>query len=346
MHRMRAGGGRSGRRRSREGQAIPPTPVRQRDELVLNREYAPGIVLVLRRDLNPTHNTFLLVDDVCGRRLGRARGDGDVRRLGRYPVLRIRPLRVEVLGQRQERRQRGEGRLSIAIRACASRRKLGASGEKTRSGTHEAPDSEVSAKTCTVPLSLQTHTWRSSGRKATPYITALSAPRRNSRMSFPVLVSHIRIRVPREDVVASSRPEGGTESVFSADVCAAMIDTGCFVGAGGGRDGGVEAGGPMGCGGGQGGRCTSCMCPICLPGMARSVECAAVASASRPWARHLMSIAQSKTPWHIMRDRNTHLVYCRTYPTPRIAPQSLRLETRRRACAARPQAIPSDMPGP
>ena len=150
--------------------------------------------------------------------------------------------------------------------------------------THEAPDPAVRAKTWTVPLSLHTHTSRSSGRNATPYITALSAPLRSSLTSFPETVSHIRIRVPREEVVASSRPDGGTESVLRADVCAAMIDTGCFVGAGGGREGGVGDGGPIGCGGGQGGRCMSCMCPIWRPGMASSVECAAVASASKPWS--------------------------------------------------------------
>jgi len=49
----------------------------------------------------------------------------------------------------------------------------------------DAPD-EVSANTCTVPLSLQTHNSLSSGRNATPYISALSVPLRNSRTSFPV----------------------------------------------------------------------------------------------------------------------------------------------------------------
>jgi hypothetical protein len=51
--------------------------------------------------------------------------------------------------------------------------------------TYDAPE-EASAKTCTVPLSLQTHNSLSSGRNATPYISALSVPLRNSRTSFPV----------------------------------------------------------------------------------------------------------------------------------------------------------------
>ena len=38
---------------------------------------------------------------------------------------------------------------------------------------------------CTVPLSLHTQTSCSSGRNATPYISALSVPRLNSRTSFP-----------------------------------------------------------------------------------------------------------------------------------------------------------------
>ena len=60
--------------------------------------------------------------------------------------------------------------------------------------------------------------------------------------------------VPWIDVVASSLPDGGTEIVVSAVVCATIIDTGCFVGAGGGGIGGTDGGGPMGCGGGHGGR--------------------------------------------------------------------------------------------
>ena len=46
--------------------------------------------------------------------------------------------------------------------------------------------------------------------------------------------------MPRDEVVASSLPEGGTDKVLSAEWCAAMIDTGCFVGAGGGFGGGVD----------------------------------------------------------------------------------------------------------
>ncbi len=38
----------------------------------------------------------------------------------------------------------------------------------------------------------------------------------------------------------------------------------------------------MGCGGGQGGKCTSWICPICRPGIASNVEYAAVAIVSKP----------------------------------------------------------------
>lgn len=133
-----------------------------------------------------------------------------------------------------------------------------------------------------MPLSLHTHTSRSSGRKATPYISALSEPLRSSCNSFPVIASHIRTRVPLEDVVAKYRPEGGTERVESAVVWAAKKETGCLVGAGGGGVGGEEDGGPKGCGGLQGGKWTSCTCPVCLPGMASNVECVFVAMASKP----------------------------------------------------------------
>jgi hypothetical protein len=69
-----------------------------------------------------------------------------------------------------------------------------------------------------------------------------------------VTVSHVRTSVPRDEVVASKRPDGGTERVVSAVVCAAIIATGCFVGGGGGLRGGEEEGGPIGVGGTQGGR--------------------------------------------------------------------------------------------
>jgi hypothetical protein len=146
--------------------------------------------------------------------------------------------------------------------------------------THEGPD--IRENTCTVPLSLQTHTSFSSGRKATPYISALSDPLLNTRISFPESVSHIRTRVPRDEVVASILPDCGTVRVFKEESCAAIIETGCFDGGGGGRDGGTEGGGPTGVGGIQGGRCTNCTCPICRPGKARRVEYAPVAIASKP----------------------------------------------------------------
>ena len=68
------------------------------------------------------------------------------------------------------------------------------------------------------------------------------------------MASHIRTRVPLEDVVARHRPDGGTDSVERAVLCAAIIDIGCLVGAGGGGVGRVLAGGPKGSGGLQGGR--------------------------------------------------------------------------------------------
>jgi hypothetical protein len=70
--------------------------------------------------------------------------------------------------------------------------------------------------------------------------------------------SHIRTSVPREDVVASSLPDGGHDNTVSAVVCAAIIDTGCFVGGGGGLRGGDDGGGPVGVGGEHGGKCISC----------------------------------------------------------------------------------------
>jgi hypothetical protein len=98
---------------------------------------------------------------------------------------------------------------------------------------YAVPDT-TSVKTWTVPLSLHTQSSCSSGRKATPYISALSVPLRNSLTSFPLVESQTRTKVPRVEVVAKRRPEGGIESVVSAEVWAAMIDTGCFRGGGGG----------------------------------------------------------------------------------------------------------------
>ena len=94
--------------------------------------------------------------------------------------------------------------------------------------------------------------------------------------------SQTRTKVPRDDVVASILPEGGTDNTVRAVVCAAIIETGCFVGGGGGFRGGEEDGGPLGVGGEQGGRWISCTCPVRWPGMASKVAYAPVAIASRP----------------------------------------------------------------
>jgi|SRR6266540_2131719 len=109
-----------------------------------------------------------------------------------------------------------------------------------------------------VPLSLHTHSSCSSGRKATPYISALSVPLLNSLNNFPVTVSHIRTKVPFAEVVASNRPDGGIDRLVNADVCAAIMDTGCFDGGAGGFRVGDDEEGALGTGKGQGGRCTSC----------------------------------------------------------------------------------------
>jgi hypothetical protein len=73
-------------------------------------------------------------------------------------------------------------------------------------------------------------------------------------MSFPVNTSHILTRVPCEDVVASMRPDGGNDNTVSAPLCAAIIEIGCLVGGAGNFRGGVGGGGPVGTGGGHGGR--------------------------------------------------------------------------------------------
>jgi len=65
------------------------------------------------------------------------------------------------------------------------------------------------------------------------------------------------MRVPREDVVATSRPEGGTLSVVKEVVCATIIETGCLEGVEkdlvdrcvAGRDGGGDGRGGPGHGG-------------------------------------------------------------------------------------------------
>lgn len=62
--------------------------------------------------------------------------------------------------------------------------------------------------------------------------------------------------------MASNLPDGGNARVAREVVCAAMIDTGCRVGAAGGFDGGPDTGGSLGIGGRQGGRCMSWTCPI------------------------------------------------------------------------------------
>ena len=60
--------------------------------------------------------------------------------------------------------------------------------------------------------------------------------------------------MPRSDVVARSLPEGSTVNVATAVLCAAIIETGCFAGLGGGGEGSVGDGGDLGAGGLQGGR--------------------------------------------------------------------------------------------
>ena len=60
-------------------------------------------------------------------------------------------------------------------------------------------------------------------------MTARSVPLRNSLARFPVCVSHIRTSVPREEVVAKDRPEGGTVKVVSTLSCAIIISLGCLV---------------------------------------------------------------------------------------------------------------------
>ena len=87
--------------------------------------------------------------------------------------------------------------------------------------------------------------------------------------------------VPREELVATRLPDGGTVSVVSALSCAMNIDTGCLTGRVGGL-GGAEIGGPRGSDGAHGGRWMRWTCPIWRPGIASRVEYAAVAIASKP----------------------------------------------------------------
>ena len=110
----------------------------------------------------------------------------------------------------------------------------------------------------------------------------MSDPLRNSFKSFPLWASHIRTSVPLNEVVATNRPEEVTESVVRGDSCAAIIETGCLAKDGGGLDGGIGGGGPSDSGGLHGGSCTSCMCPICRPGITSSVAYGAVAMARTP----------------------------------------------------------------
>lgn len=95
--------------------------------------------------------------------------------------------------------------------------------------TYPAPSFTPNRKICIVPLSLHTHISLSSLLKATPYMIARSAPRRNSLVRFPVCVSHIRTSVPRVEVEAKNRPDGGTVKVVSALSCAIIISLGCVV---------------------------------------------------------------------------------------------------------------------
>lgn len=73
-------------------------------------------------------------------------------------------------------------------------------------------------------------------------------------MGLPECASHIRTRVPRDEVVANSLPDAKTVKVVSAVVCAAMNEAGFLVGRGGGALGSVGDGGDLGAGGRQGGR--------------------------------------------------------------------------------------------
>jgi hypothetical protein len=197
-----------------------------------------------------------------------------------------------------------------------------------------------------VPLSLHTQISCSSGRKATPYISALSVPLRNSLTSFPLVESHTRTKVPRIEVVARKRPEGGMESVVRAEVCATMTDTGCFKGGGGGFWGSKEEGGPVSAGSGQGGRCINCTWPIWRPAIVRRVEYGAVAMASKPEVRiKKMHLSEFKKKTRYAMNDN-HLADCRKYPIHRILLRILQFEIRPPSFVKILQAIHGGMPIP
>ena len=196
-------------------------------------------------------------------------------------IVCIRPLAVEIFMQAEVWREGGKRWLTIAGGKFSNAFPI-----DTVYTTYPAPSFAPNRKTCIVPLSLHTQISLSSLLKATPYITARSAPRRNSLVRFPVWVSHIRISVPREEVVARNRPEGGTVKVVSALSWAIIISLGCLVGDGaGGR--GVGSKGFNG-GGGQGGRWMRCTWPVWRPGIASRVAWGADARARRPgeWKLH------------------------------------------------------------
>lgn len=83
----------------------------------------------------------------------------------------------------------------------------------------------VRSHTCTVPLSLLTHSALPSRLSASAKIAAASVPRRSSFTSRLELGSHTRINVPVELAVASTVPAGFVAIAASADVCAMMIET-------------------------------------------------------------------------------------------------------------------------
>ncbi|CAL1701416.1 unnamed protein product [Somion occarium] len=86
------------------------------------------------------------------------------------------------------------------------------------------------------------------------------------------------------------------------------MDTGWCVGGGGGREGREDGGGPSGSGGVHGGKCISCTCPICRPGIANSVEYAAVASVSRPNEEYVLSFSPNSISTTTLSDKLTSWV--------------------------------------
>lgn len=79
--------------------------------------------------------------------------------------------------------------------------------------------------TCTVPLSLLTHTAPPSFRNAIPKISAESVPRLSSLTRELVWGSQIRTSVPFEEAVAIKEPEGVVEMAERAEVWARMMET-------------------------------------------------------------------------------------------------------------------------